>query len=243
MARTLVIGDIHGALKALTQVLQKAGVTAEDKLIFLGDYVDGWSESAGVVDYLLELTTRQQCIFIKGNHDEWCEQWLQTGIVPTGWLHSGGVQTLQSYTLVDAATKRAHLLFFERMVYYIMDEQNRLFLHAGFTSPGGPRFEDPVNTCAWDRSLWELAIMMNDRASNDTSHYPKRLKLFTEIFIGHTPTLRLNTNLPVQACNIWNIDTGAGFTGKLTLMDVENKEYWQSDEVPDLYPGEKGRNR
>ena len=38
--RTLVIGDIHGGLKALEQVLERANVTPEDKLIFLGDYVD-----------------------------------------------------------------------------------------------------------------------------------------------------------------------------------------------------------
>ena len=51
MKRTLVIGDIHGALKALLQVFERARITADDKLIFLGDYVDGWSESAQVLDY------------------------------------------------------------------------------------------------------------------------------------------------------------------------------------------------
>jgi serine/threonine protein phosphatase 1 len=51
MKRTLVIGDIHGGIKALKQVLQKADVTKEDTLIFLGDYVDGWSESAEVISF------------------------------------------------------------------------------------------------------------------------------------------------------------------------------------------------
>ena len=43
--RTLVIGDLHGGLKGLHQVLERAKVTKDDHLIFLGDYVDGWSES------------------------------------------------------------------------------------------------------------------------------------------------------------------------------------------------------
>ncbi len=51
--RTLVIGDIHGGLKALIQVLDRAKVTKTDVLIFLGDYVDGWSESPQVLDFLI----------------------------------------------------------------------------------------------------------------------------------------------------------------------------------------------
>jgi serine/threonine protein phosphatase 1 len=32
------------------------------------------------------------------------------------------------------------------------------------------------------------------------------------------------------------MDTGAGWAGKLTIMDVQTKEYWQSDPVQSLYP-------
>ena len=56
MKRTLVIGDIHGGLTALKQVMERAAVSNEDKLVFLGDLVDGWSESAQVVDFVLELS-------------------------------------------------------------------------------------------------------------------------------------------------------------------------------------------
>jgi len=43
--------------------------------------------------------------------------------------------------------------------------------------------------------------------------------------------------------NIWNIDTGAAFTGRLTVADVHTKKYWQIEKVKDLYPREKGRNK
>ena len=55
MNRTLVIGDIHGGLRALHQIMERAKVTTNDTLIFLGDYVDGWSQSAEVIDYLIVL--------------------------------------------------------------------------------------------------------------------------------------------------------------------------------------------
>ena len=53
--RTLVIGDIHGGYKALVQLLERAIVTHNDTLIFLGDYVDGWSQSSEVINYLIKL--------------------------------------------------------------------------------------------------------------------------------------------------------------------------------------------
>ena len=30
---------------------------------------------------------------------------------------------------------------------------------------------------------------------------------------------------------------GAGWSGKLTIMDIETKKYWQSDLTPNLYGG------
>jgi serine/threonine protein phosphatase 1 len=53
--RTLVIGDIHGGLRALHQILERAKVTTKDTLIFLGDYVDGWSQSPQVLDFIIDL--------------------------------------------------------------------------------------------------------------------------------------------------------------------------------------------
>ena len=77
MKRTLVIGDIHGGLRALKQILERASVTTKDTLIFLGDYVDGWSESPELLDFLIDLGKKQNCIFIRGNHDELALHWLQ----------------------------------------------------------------------------------------------------------------------------------------------------------------------
>ena len=77
MAKTYVIGDIHGGLKALQQVLEKAAVTHQDTLIFLGDYVDGWSESPAVIDFFIAISQTHNCIFLRGNHDELALHWLQ----------------------------------------------------------------------------------------------------------------------------------------------------------------------
>jgi serine/threonine protein phosphatase 1 len=243
MNRTLVIGDIHGGLKALQQVLQKAAVTKNDTLIFLGDYVDGWSQSAQVMEYIMQLDKQQPCIFIKGNHDAWTEDWLRTGKADKTWLLHGGQQTVDSYALFNAEAKQQHLNFFETMIMYHIDAQNRLFIHAGFTSMHGPVNEFHNSNYTWDRTLWEMALTMDKHIKNDSLLFPKRLKLFSEIYIGHTPTLYYDVYVPMQGANVWNIDTGAAFTGKLSVMDIDTKQFWQSDEVYTMYPGERGRNK
>ncbi len=243
MKRTLVIGDIHGGLRALRQVLERAAVSTEDTLIFLGDLVDGWSESAQVVDVAMELNLRQECIFIKGNHDEWCEEWLRTGNADSRWLPHGGMETVLSYAGYDEATKQKHLAFIESMNYYEIDLDNRLFIHAGFTSMHGPQAEFHSSNFSWDRTLWETALTMDKRIEKESPYYPKRLKLFSEIYIGHTPTQYFNSDAPMNGANVWNIDTGAAFKGMLTMMDIETKKFWQSDRLTELYPGEKGRNK
>ena len=242
MPRTFVIGDIHGALKALEQLIGKLQLQHDDGLIFLGDYVDGWSQSAEVIDYLMVLDHEHECIFIRGNHDAWCEAWLKGDEPNRVWLFNGGISTIKSYEPISASGRRKHLEFFNRMRHYFVDDQNRLFIHAGFSSLHGPDKEHYATNYSWDRTLWEMAITMDDRIKKDSRLYPKRLLLFHEIYIGHTPTLYYDVDVPMQGCNVWNIDTGAGFHGKLTALDIATKEFWQSDPVPALYPNEKGRN-
>lgn len=241
--RTLVIGDIHGGLRALIQVLDEAKVTAEDRLIFLGDYVDGWSESAQVVQYLIELSEINPCIFIKGNHDVWCEQWLAEGIENKIWYMHGGKETLESYHTFTKEQRATHLDFFEAMPLYHIDDNKRLFVHAGFTSMHGVEREYEIQSFYFDRTLWEMALTMDKRIKKDSKIYPNRLKHYNEIYIGHTPTTNYFKMHPMNAANVWNIDTGAAFTGRLSAIDVDSKQIFQSDILKDLYPNEKGRNK
>ncbi|WP_405563039.1 metallophosphoesterase family protein [Polaribacter sp. Asnod6-C07] len=240
--RTFAIGDIHGGLKALTQVLNQLELKDGDKIIFMGDYVDGWSESAQVVDTLIDLSKKIDCIFIKGNHDVWCEDWLKNDTVNPSWYMHGGKETMESYHYFSIAEKKEHIAFFENAKMYYLDNNNRLFLHAGFTSMHGVEKEPFQKTFCLDRTLWEMAVSMDKNIAKDTSFYPKRLQHYKEIYIGHTPTTNYGIPTPVNIANLWNIDTGAAFKGKITAINIDTKAYFQSDNLPGLYPNEKGRN-
>ena len=245
MNKKFVIGDIHGGLKALHQVLNQVRFDKEDTLIFLGDFVDGWSESPAVLDFLIALQSKQSCVFIRGNHDDLVLKWLTGDTADFNedlWFQHGGKATALSYKNVAATSKAKHIHFLQSLQDYYLDEENRLFLHAGFSNIKGVKHEYFEPTFYWDRTLWEMVLCLDKTLTPEDRLYPKRLKLYKEIFIGHTPVTQIGENTPQNFANVWNVDTGAAFNGKLTMMDVASKEFWQSDALPDLYPDEKGRN-
>ena len=241
--RTFAIGDIHGGFKALIQVLNQLELTEEDHLIFMGDYVDGWSEAAQVIDFLIDFSKKFNCIFIKGNHDVWCENWLKDeNDVNPSWFMHGGKETIDSYAGFSKEEKQEHLAFFQALQMYHLDEENRLFLHAGFTSMHGVEKESYPHKFCTDRTLWEMALALDKKIEVTANNYPKRLQHYHEIYIGHTPTTNYNEDFPMNAANIWNVDTGAAFKGKVTALNIETKAFYQSDALPSLYPDETGRN-
>ncbi len=62
--KTFVLGDPHGALKAIKQVLKKSKFDyEEDKLICLGDIADGFSETPEALEELLKI---KNLIFFNG---------------------------------------------------------------------------------------------------------------------------------------------------------------------------------
>ena len=245
-----VIGDIHGGHKALVQLLEKVNFDYEnDRLIALGDVTDGWPEVAESIEELMKI---KNLVYLKGNHDEWTERFLRIVLEngPTDdnhlWYSQGGKATYDSYwdkpELVDS-----HLEFLTNALEYYIDEDNRTFMHAGFNPRVGmdEQFRIDVGqkdgenaTFYWDRSFW--GHMVDRKRIGKVEEVWEQYK---EIYIGHTPTINyVDDGKPMNIGNVWNMDTGATYDGKLTIMDIETKEVTQSDPVYLLYPEHMGRN-
>lgn len=262
--RTLVIGDIHGGYKSLIQCLERSKFDKKnDTLIVLGDVADGWPETLEVVE---ELLTIKNLIPILGNHDKWVMDWMGFGESPNLWLNQGGKATFYSYLGRDKIRDKHYKKYFSKCHLYYIDDKNRGFVHGGFTSKKGLGYEPYETNYYWDRDLWELAnslhfteIKKEDIHDQYFRPNPHRMYKHKEIFIGHTSTNYWEVKphypeykddnqpkngpivVPMNRCNIWNLDTGGGYKGKLTIMDVDTKQYWQSDLLDVLYPNIKGR--
>lgn len=241
MTKRFVVGDIHGSYKALMQVIQQSGISyKKDQLICLGDVADSWSE---VPECFEELLKFKNLIYISGNHDTWLLDYFQKGHTPYIWTSQGGRATIEAYERHgDIKLARRHQRLLEKALPYYASEDNKLFVHGGFN------WHSPIENQAeynltWDRDLFEVAKYWDKLMKNgvkDTKDF--RVKEFDEVFIGHTTTSWFSPDLrPVHVSNIWNLDQGAGWEGKLTLMNIDTKEFFQSDIVITLYPNEHGR--
>jgi len=227
MHRIFVIGDIHGAYRALRQCLQKAAFDYErDHLICLGDVADGWPETKSSVTELLKI---KHLTYILGNHDWWTLQWMLTGKVENVWYMQGGKATIDSY---PEGVPLAHLtLLSDAPLYYTFE--NRLFVHAGI-DPAVPVERQSRDVFLWDRTLASVAFDLYGHATD------RKLSTYDEIYVGHTP---IPFRHPIRSGEVWLMDTGAGWSGVLSMMDIHTKEMFISDPVPDLYPGIEGRKR
>lgn len=64
--RRLIIGDIHGCYDEFQQLLQQAGLSAQDEIIAIGDLVDRGPDSARVLDFFRQTPNARSLL---GNHE------------------------------------------------------------------------------------------------------------------------------------------------------------------------------
>ena len=223
--RTIVLGDIHGAYKALLQCFERSGFDRiKDRLIVIGDVCDGYPEVRQCIDELLKV---KHCDLVIGNHDMWALDWAIHGDKPEIWTSQGGDRTIASYD--GGPMPKAHIDFLKSGQLWI-EIKDKIFVHGGF-NPDISLSSHSAQALVWDRTLLDMAWKMQSMGRGC------KLGRYEDIFVGHTTTELYNSLKPIKACNVWDIDTGAGWFGKLTIMDVDTKDYWQSDLTPDLYGG------
>ncbi len=227
-AKRFVIGDIHGRFKPLKEVLSKANFDYQsDKLIVLGDIVDGGYFTAQVVEELLKI---ENLVFVLGNHDEWFMNHIASGWAENIWLHQGGANTLKSYGgkvgLSDFITDPSqvntaninipvtHQDFFNKAVFYHI-EDNMLFVHGGI-NPAIPKIESQSKyDLLWDRYLIRYA-------------QKNRVQDWNRVFVGHTSTQAFGKDHPIRYNNLIMMDCGSGWNGRLAIMNIDTEEYFLS---------------
>jgi serine/threonine protein phosphatase 1 len=216
------IGDIHGMRDRLEELIASLPLQPDDRLLFIGDYVDRGPDSAGTVDFLIELEQRYPCIFLIGNHESMFLSFL-------GWkgphyfggeafLYNGGETTLESYGYLQADRNfqlpPKHEEFFRSMrLHYAEGEY--IFVHAGL-GRSSLCLSDPKYALEHESPreiLWQ-------RSTIDLPH-----SLGATIVYGHTPLpdFQVRWNLPYSI----GIDTGCVYGGPLTAIRLPDESIFQ----------------
>ena len=222
------IGDIHGYCAKLEHLLLKLknhGMTDDDTLVFMGDYVDRGPDTAGVIDFLIELQAhRPRTVFLRGNHEQMMLDARQkfdpnfdsdnpVGNCDLGmhWFPNGGVETLRSYGQLNGRhwteiIPESHWNFvLNTQLEY--EEDQYLFVHAGIVPPD----------LYWRFGVYDAdpRLWIRDEFIRSRSDFGGRVVVY-----GHTPS---SSGLPVIQANKLGIDTGAGFGGPLTAVGLKSK--------------------
>lgn len=201
MPLTYAIGDVHGCLAKLENLIARCDAHARGRamrLVLLGDYIDRGPDSIGVVRFLMELGARRGdgVIALKGNHEAIVFDVLDGAVPVANWLAGGAAATLQSYGVDDpAALPRAHLDWL-RALRWSYDDGRRFFVHAGIDP------ERPLDAQDTHDLIW-----MREPFLSDLRDYGRL------IVHGHTP---VTTGKPDLRPNRLNLDTAAVFGGPLT---------------------------
>lgn len=77
-SRQIIIGDVHGCIDELKELLGGLKPTAGDRLIFTGDLINKGPNSSAVVDFV-QTIARDTCevTLLLGNHEEKFLRWLK----------------------------------------------------------------------------------------------------------------------------------------------------------------------
>ena len=223
--RAYAIGDVHGRLDLLEQLLSEIErdrserPTPKTLLVFLGDLIDRGPHSAQVIERLRTYSSDDaRTVFLLGNHEEVLLRILDgdTSLIPS-WLQFGGRQCLQSYgadsrriaretdekalEIIRGVIPEAHVAFLNSFIDTCRFG-DYLFVHAGIR-PGVAIDDQQQSDLRWIREAFLF---------DDTDHG-------CVVVHGHTICDEVE-----ERPNRIGVDTGAYRTGILTALVVEGNE-------------------
>jgi serine/threonine protein phosphatase 1 len=99
---TIAIGDVHGNLRALSDLLDqlRSEVTGGDTVVMLGDYIDRGPDSKGCIDAILAFGEQVPATVVGlcGNHEDWMLQTMGDCTRHSWLLGMQPLETIQSYS-------------------------------------------------------------------------------------------------------------------------------------------------
>jgi protein phosphatase len=227
-----IIGDVHGCLDELKELLVKLGYTLADatdpdgrptfavapppsrKAVFVGDLVDRGPDSTGVLRHIMRMVEAGTALCVRGNHDDKLLRKLRGREVT---ISHGLAETLDQLGREPAEfTERVKTFLDGLPTHYVLDGGRLVVAHAGLKENLQGRVSERVRA---------FALYGETTGESDEFGLPVRLNWALDyrgkatVIYGHTPTTRpdwLNRTL----C----IDTGCAFGGALTAVRYPGSE-------------------
>lgn len=217
-----IIGDVHGCLEELVQLLQDLGYQADAngktmhpdgrKLVFLGDLVDRGPNSLRVLRMVRRMVLEGRAFLVLGNHDWAFLRYLRDGECIDYEGFETTLAELNRYPEQKRELLKSELARFLRKTgtHYVFDEGKLVVAHAGLPEVlhGSP------SSAARGHALFGTP----DSSIPDSWVMQYGGDAF--VVYGHSPT----TGLQIRN-NTLNIDTGCVYGGALTAFRYPESEF------------------
>ncbi len=223
MQRDIIIGDVHGCLAELNELLELLQPTKEDLIIFLGDLVDKGPDSSGVVKRVRELATAVPVVLVLGNHELKHARFrsqVEEGYTPK-MKHADTIRAI-----TDQLSEE-DINFLDTAVYWTSGRFGEICIHAGIPGwvDGLPSDQEIKRMSGYDRKVWNQLTMvryidphghmisLGDEKPSDPFWADTYDGRFGTVFFGHQPFIGMDPKVFSDAVGL---DTGCVFGGSLT---------------------------
>ena len=235
--RTAIVGDVHGMLAALKELLAQLQLGAGDKLIFVGDLVDKGPEPASVVHHLASLaaTAPYDIVLVDGNHEDRHRRYQRNLVERPAIAAQQAAEAPELPALAAELTEAGRAFLNTAVPFYRLRAHDVLIVHGGIPGdmrrfPAGvreaeqfagrdrDRFRKVLRTRFIDAETGGFVGLGQEKPGDPfwADVYDGR---FGHVVFGHQPFL----DGPAEFAHATGIDTGAVHGGALTALVLPDK--------------------
>ncbi|HEY2575404.1 MAG TPA: polynucleotide kinase-phosphatase, partial [Streptosporangiaceae bacterium] len=227
-----VIGDVHGCLDELAELLTLLGYQAGHdpaghltgashpqgrKAVFLGDLVDRGPETPGVLRLVMGMTAAGDALAVAGNHEAKLVRALRGRDVKIGHGLAESLSQLAASDAAEPGFRDAAERFTDGLIsHYMLDGGRLVVAHAGLKQAYHGRASGRVRA---------FALYGDTTGETDEFGLPVRYPWANDyrgqamVLYGHTPIPE-----PEWVNNTMCLDTGCVFGGRLTALRYPERE-------------------
>lgn len=248
MPKTIIIGDIHGCIFELENLIKRINIQPDDLVISIGDLIDKGPDPAAVIRFMVNLKQRCKVELILGNHEEKFIRYINH--VKQGNGFEREMQGTEEFMPLLQQLQDYEIAFLKNAFYSIhLTEYNILLVHGGlvqqtaFKLPGTYKYDNPKH-----KSLKNIVLLTKTRYLNSLGKFVA-LGMETEedvfwaetyngqfghVLFGHQPFLQEQAKHYAFATGI---DTGCVFGGWLTacIINEDGKHSFVTEKAQQQY--------
>lgn len=201
--KKFVIGDVHGNYEELMDLLDKINPNLrQDKLIYLGDYIDRGPQSYKVIRFLIDLQNnygKEHVVLLRGNHEDMAIENIEHGSID---CFNGYDITFMDFIKNNDSIENYYEFFKGLPLYY--EDESFIYVHGGI-KPGIAMEKQDDYDLLWIREEF----------------FESSLTFIKPVIFGHTSTNNIiGTFSPFIKKDRIGIDTGIAYGGRLTALEI-----------------------